>query len=264
MKHNINGLAVETSGDSNKQTIIFVHGFPYNLHMWDNQFAELSKDFHCVRYDIRGLGESYVGDGQYTMEAYVNDLFMIMNELNLTEPVVCGLSMGGYLTFRALEREQHKFRAAILLDTKPNADDNANKLRRAAGIDQINTAGLEAFVDAFVPNTFSDNFKKEEEEIYNNTLKQCKANNPTGVKGAIIAMLSRTDTSDFLPELKIPVLVIAGNLDKLTPPQIMREFANRIPNAEFAIAPRSGHMSPIENPSFVNDMIRGFVKRVAT
>ena len=57
MKHTIKGLSVETLGDEKNQSIIFVHGFPYNMHMWDNQFKVLSKDFYCVRYDIRGLGK---------------------------------------------------------------------------------------------------------------------------------------------------------------------------------------------------------------
>lgn len=55
-------------------------------------------------FDIRGLGESHAGDGQFTMESFVDDLETILNELKLKLPVLCGLSMGGYISLRAIER----------------------------------------------------------------------------------------------------------------------------------------------------------------
>ena len=99
MKVSINSLSVNTFGDQNNQPIIFIHGFPYDHSMWENQINFLKEKYFCVAYDVRGLGESYVGDGQYTMEAYVNDLFSIINELKLKRPILCGLSMGGYIAF---------------------------------------------------------------------------------------------------------------------------------------------------------------------
>ena len=82
MEFLVNGLKVFTRGNKNNLPIIFVHGFPYDHTMWDYQIEELSKDYFCVTYDIRGLGESYIGDGQYTMEAFVWDLYSIMDELH--------------------------------------------------------------------------------------------------------------------------------------------------------------------------------------
>lgn len=262
MERNINGIHIELKGDKANQAILFVHGFPFDSWMWHNQTDILSDEFYCIAYDIRGLGKSYVGDGQYTMEAYVDDLFMVIKELELHKPVICGLSMGGYITLRALERDQSLFAGAVLMDTKPQADNDEAKLKRAAGINQINTEGLKKFVEAFVPNTFAEESKTEFEDIYNETLKRAKSHYPIGVKGALLAMLSRTSTEEFLPNLTIPVLSIVGNLDKLTPPPVMREMTGKIPDGDFAIAPRSGHMTPLENPSFVNDMISGFIRRL--
>ncbi len=262
MIRNIKGISVQINGDENRQSIVFIHGFPFDNRMWNAQVEFLSNNFYCVTYDIRGFGNSFVGDGQYTMETYVDDLLMVIKELELQKPVICGLSMGGYITLRALERDQSLFAAAVLMDTKPQADDDEAKLKRAAGINQINTEGLDKFAEAFIPNTFAEESKTELKDIYNKTLEIAKSHNPIGVKGALLAMLSRTSTEEFLPNLKIPVLSIVGNLDKLTPPPVMREMTEKIPNGDFAIAPRSGHMTPIENPSFVNDMIAGFMRRL--
>ncbi|MEG8946132.1 alpha/beta fold hydrolase [Rosettibacter firmus] len=261
MKLTVNGLSVNTFGEPSKQSIIFVHGFPFDHTMWNNQIEALKDEYYCVAYDVRGLGESYVGDGQYTMEFYVDDLFSIIDELKLQKPVLCGLSMGGYIALRAIERKQENFSALILCDTRSEADDNAGKLRRSSNINTINTEGLKKFVENFVPNCFADITIEEEKDLYLSVLNKSFNHNPTGVKGAIIAIMSRTDTTEFLPLIKIPTLILCGSFDKLTPPDVMRKMSEKIPDSEFAIIPRAGHMSPIENPGAVNDLIKGFLKR---
>ncbi len=261
MKLTVNGLSVNTFGDSQKQPIIFIHGFPYDYTMWEFQINALKEDYYCVAYDVRGLGESYVGDGQYMLEFFVDDLFAIMNEMKLNRPVVCGLSMGGYIALRAVERDQNKFAGIILCDTKPEADDNAGKLKRAEHINLINTEGLIKFTDQFVTNTFAEETPHEQEKLFLTTLHKTHKHNPTGVKGCIIALMSRTDTTLFLPKINIPTLVLVGSFDKLTPPPILRVMAEKIRDSEFGVIPRAGHMSPLENPDAANDLIKGFLRR---
>ena len=96
MKYIINSLSVNTFGDPENIPVIFVHGFPFDYTMWENQITALKNDYYCISYDVRGLGDSYVGDGQYTMDAFASDLFSIVHEMNINQPVLCGLSMGGY------------------------------------------------------------------------------------------------------------------------------------------------------------------------
>ncbi|MFC2133422.1 alpha/beta fold hydrolase [Bacteroidota bacterium] len=264
MQKKVNDLTVWTEGNRKKQTVIFVHGFPYDHTMWHNQIEALRDDYFCVSYDLRGLGKSKPGDGQYTMEMHVDDLFAVMKGLRLRKPVVCALSMGGYIALRAVERDQSKFKGLILCDTKSEADTNAGRLARAAAIRQINEKGVEKFVVPFVKNCFSDITLKEKKrkEVYTATLEKALKSKATGLKGALLAMAGRTDTTDFLSEIIIPTLLIVGQLDNLTPPNVMRAMHEKIPNSDFGIAPRAGHMAPLENPGFVNDMIKGFVGQI--
>ena len=252
-------LNANVTGVNKRGSIIFLHGFPFDQNMWNAQVEFLMNDFLCVTYDIRGLGKSDPGDGQFTMEMFADDCLTIIAELELDKPVLCGLSMGGYLGFRVLERAQELFSAAILCDTRAESDSDAAKLKRASGINQINVEGVEKFVEGFVPNCFSEKYKTENVNEYNGYLERSKKSNPLGVKGCLLAMQGRTSVTTSLPNLKIPILLLCGEDDKLTPPEEMRSISDKIPNSKYLIVPGSGHMTPIENPNFVNTSIKDFL-----
>ena len=262
MKKTISGLSVFLEGNSKSKPIIFVHGFPYDHTMWKAQIEELSENYFCVAYDIRGLGESPVGDGQFTMEFFVDDLEIIIDELKLDKPVLCGLSMGGYIALRALEKFEEKLSAVILCDTRSEADNNEGKLKRAAAIKRINTEGLAPFAKDFITNCYGDYYKQHQKEEFENRITKSSAFNPIGVKGSLLAMLGRNDTTEYLNKIKIPALVICGENDALTPPSVMKAMADKIMGARFVIIKNSGHMSPIENPQEVNDAIEKFLERL--
>jgi 3-oxoadipate enol-lactonase len=259
MKRVINELFVYAAGNENNKSIIFVHGFPYDHTMWKTQIEEFSKNYYCIAYDIRGLGQSPAGNGQFTMESFVDDLETIINELKLDKPILCGLSMGGYISLRALERMPDKFSAAILCDTKSEADNNEGKVKRAAGIKRINNEGTAPFAKDFITNCFGDYFKQNRKDELEEIITASSNFDPVGVKGSLLAMLSRTDTTPFLDKVNIPTLIICGEQDALTPPAVMKEMQNKIKNAEYVEIKKAGHMTPIENSEEVNQAIKTFV-----
>jgi 3-oxoadipate enol-lactonase len=257
-----NNPAIFQKGDKNNSAIVFCHGFPFNHNMWDKQVEFFSKEYFCVTYDIRGLGESHAGDGQFTMEMFTDDLFYVIKELNLRKPVLCGLSMGGYIALRAVEKNQDLFSTLILCDTKSEADNNETKLKRALGIKTINEQGVENFINEFVPNCFAEETIKNKKEAYEETLSRALKSSSTGAKGCLLAMAGRTDTTEFLPKITMPALILCGEKDRLTPPDTMKEMADKIPGAEFHIVPGAGHLSPLENHVFVNEVTRRFLVRI--
>ena len=259
METKIKNLSVFINGNNKEKPILFVHGYPYDHTMWDYQVNELSKEYYCVTYDIRGLGESPESDGQYTLESFIDDLESLIDELHLEHPVLCGLSMGGYISLRAVERMENKFGAVILCDTKSMADDDQGKLKRAAGIKTINENGKEKFVEPFVKNCFAEKFIKENEQKYLEVLNRSKQNSAVGLKGCLLAMAARTDTTSYLPKILIPTLLICGEEDKLTPPDIMKQMADQIKNSKFVVIEEAGHMTPIEKPEMVTDQIKRFL-----
>lgn len=250
-----------SKGDPANQPIIFIHGFPFDHNMWSNQINELSLNYFCVSYDIRGLGESPAGDGLITMEILAEDVLEIMEKEKLNKPVLCGLSMGGYIAQRAVEKNENLFRALILCDTKSSADNNEAKIKRAQGIKEISETGVKKYIEKFIPNCFAEESISKLGDVYKETLNRSLNFSPSGVKGCLLAMAARTDTTEFISEIKIPVLLICGEKDKLTPPYIMEQMAQSIPDSEFHIIPKAGHITPLENPETVNKIIKDFLSR---
>ena len=130
-KYKINGLNVNVYGADGNPAIIFVHAFPLSGEMWEQQVKEFEKDYWVITYDLRGFGNSEQEYALNTIDSHADDLFTIINELKINKPVICSLSMGGYILLRALERSQDSFKAAILCDTRSEADTNESKLNRA-------------------------------------------------------------------------------------------------------------------------------------
>lgn len=254
-----NDIKIFKKGNPKNQSIIFVHGFPFDHFMWDKQINFLSADYYCVTYDVRGLGKSKFGDGQFTMEMFVDDLELVMDELNLTKTIICGLSMGGYISLRAVEKFENKLGGLILIDTKSEADTNQAKLNRASGIKRINIEGSNVFVEDFMQNCFSKEFINKQSEEYKRIVEHSYKFNSIGIKGCLLAMAGRTDTTDYLNKIKIPIVVLCGEKDQLTPPEVMKNMSAKIKNSKYFIVPGAGHISPVENSRFVNEKIKEFL-----
>lgn len=257
----VNGIAVYEHGDRNNPPVIFIHGFPYNSTMWSQQIKKLKESYYCIAYDVRGLGDTPPGDGQFTIEMFVDDLFSVMDSLDLDKPIVTGFSMGGYITLRAIEREHDRFRAVILCDTKSEADDDTGRIKRAGAISTIDKEGVEKFASDFVPMTFGDDAQQQIPETYNTTLEQAKNESPIGVKGCLLAMAARTDTTAALGNIGIPTLLLVGEKDTLTPPSVMKDMHEKIAGSDMVTIPKAGHMSPLENPEAVTQNIQEFLSR---
>ena len=263
MKKNVGGLSVLVKGNQKKKAIIFLHGFPYDHTMWHAQVEAFSEDYYCIAYDIRGLGASAVGDGQFTMESFVDDLEMIISELNIENPpILCGFSMGGYIALRALERMEKAFSAVILCNTSSQSDDDEKKLDRSDVIRRINAQGLSTFSKNFIGRCYSEEYKKAHKDIIDKRITKSMKFNSIGVKGCILAMLTRTDTTSYLPQITLPTLVLCGELDMITPPDKMSLLAKQIKGSEFVVLKNAAHMSVIENATDANEAIKVFLGKL--
>jgi 3-oxoadipate enol-lactonase len=240
--------------------LVFIHGFPFSHAMWHHQLAAVSPYYRTVAYDVRGLGGSSAGDGVFTIEGHVDDLMTLLDHLEIRKAVVIGLSMGGYITLRALERNPERFAAAVLCDTRSESDSSETRLNRARSVAYVKRKGSAAFAEDFVKKVFApDSFQRApaEVEIIREIITRTP---PLNIAAMLLALASRTDTTESLAAIAVPTLILVGEHDTTTPPEASQAMHARIKGSEIHIIPDAAHMSPMENPAEVNRHLMAFLK----
>ena len=259
-EHSIDGLHV-TDFEGNGQTLIFVHAFPLNSSMWKPQVDFFKNHFRVITYDTRGLGKSKSPDNQFTMESYADDFLKIAEHLNLNEIIACGLSMGGYIIQRSYLKNPVLFKSLILADTKSERDDNNGLISRANVINMIKSGKRKNFIDDFIPKLINKN-SFQNSGLKNHLEEIISLNADDGICGAQLALATRIHSTDFLPSFNLPVLILVGEDDILTPLPCSQTMNSFITGSILKIIPSSGHLSNIENPERFNEEILNFVRRI--
>ena len=266
MNASINGSTIHyvMEGTPGAMPVVFLHGFPFSHAMWDDQVALVAKQYLAIAYDIKGHGYSDVDDGQYTIESHVDDLIGLLDHLKLPKVVLVGLSMGGYIALRALERNPERFRAAVLCDTRSEADPSEGKIKRAQSARAVKRTGSAAFAADFVKAVFAPQSLTGNPEPVARIRSIIEHTPPLSIAGTLIALAARTDTTPSLSTITIPTLILVGEFDVTTPPAASRAMNERIPGSEFQIISGAAHMSNLENPSAFNDHLLHFLLRVSS
>lgn len=259
----INGIMINYSdfGSSNdRPPIVLIHGFPFSSEMWTPQVEVLKDRFRVITHDIRGHGKSEVGDGQYTLEFFVDDLIGLLDHLAISKAVLCGLSMGGYIALRTIERNPDRVSSLILCDTGPQADTNEVKLRRVASVKSVKTNGVDQYAESFLKAIFAPESFESKKDTIERIRTIIKSNSEIGICGTLIALAGRTDTTEALQSIKVPTLIIVGELDKVTPPKLSKIMDSKISNSEFHVLPNASHLGNLENAEEFNRVMVAFLK----
>jgi pimeloyl-ACP methyl ester carboxylesterase len=241
--------------------VIFIHGFPFSHKMWGPQMHELPKDIHAIAYDVRGHGSSDVGDGQFTIELFVDDLIALLDHLGLEKAVLCGLSMGGYIALRAIERHPNRIKGLVLCDTKSEPDLNEEKIKRTSSIKAAKSAGVSAFADDFVKAVFWPKTFENNPEAVEFIKELIRANSLLGICGTLLALASRTDITQNLSSINVPTCIIVGEYDLVTTPFCAQRMHKAISGSELHILSNAGHMSNLENTKDFNENLITFLKK---
>ena len=240
--------------------ILFVHGFPFNKEMWKNQLIAFGDTHRVIAYDVRGHGRSEPGSVEFSITQFADDLLLFMEALTLGKIVVCGLSMGGYIAINAIEKERKRITALILCDTQCNADSAEAREKRIKTIALIRLSGLKKYADEMVNNLFapaSVNTVPEEVTFIRESILHT---NPDTVCKTLQALADRKDSCEELTKTKIPVLIMVGREDKITPPEAAKKMHELIPGSAFEIIDGAGHLSNLENTKIFNARLMTFLK----
>ncbi|HHT03717.1 MAG TPA: alpha/beta fold hydrolase [Bacteroidales bacterium] len=248
-------------GQANAETIILIHGFPLNKTMWNNQIEELKENYRVIAYDIRGFGSSDIGSKDYSIELFVSDLISFMDKLQIKRAILCGFSMGGYIALNAIQNFHERFTSLLLCDTNCADDSPETKTKRIESIENIKEEGLDKYAEESMKKLFAPiSFTKQIAEI--GLIREMIVKTPQeSIFKTLHALANRQETCTNLHKIKVPVLIMVGQQDKITPPDIARSMHEKIAESTISIIDNAGHLSNLENPDQFNSELRKFLNK---
>ena len=204
-------LHYEISGNG-KKPLVLLHGFMENTTIWEEMEAHLSKDFTLIKIDLPGHGKSKVYQEIHTVELMAEKVKEVIDALKLEKINLLGHSLGGYVSLAFAEKFPESIESLTLFFSTTLADDEEKKQIRRRSIAVIDE-NFETFVNASIPNLFSNNEKDILEGKIELAKKIAKSTNKEGVKAAQLGMAERPDRTEILEKLEAKILIIAGKYD---------------------------------------------------
>lgn len=241
--------------------LLLIHGWPHSRALWAGQMSGLATQALCIAPDIRGFGESTVR-GPWTIDQFADDLDALLGALAIPTVIVCGLSMGGYVALSLWRRHPERVRGLILSSTRATADSPEAREKRVRLIEFIERKGMAALANRQLAAMVGATTLESRPDVRVSLLELMAAAPPAGVIGALRAMADRADSSDLLPTITVPTLVVGGAEDTFIPPDELRAMAAGIPNSRFELLAGSGHVCAYERPAAFNHVVGEFLRDV--
>lgn len=254
-----------TSSDHARRTLVLLHAFPLRAEMWAPQFEGLPANWHLIAPDYRGFGQS---DGEHgdvgaglTMDDYARDVLTLLGQLNVRQPVVAGLSLGGYVIFAMLRLSApDAFQGLVLADTRPQADTDEGRAGRRRMIDLVGHEGAGGVANEMLAKLISDETREKRPAVADAVRNMVLTASPPAIAAALHRMMARPDSTGDLARITCPTLVIVGEHDALTPPDLSRDMQKRIVGARLDVVARAGHLANLEQPESFNSALAAFLE----
>ena len=256
--------------------IVAIHGYPFDRRLWGPLTllageGALGEGVSVFAPDLRGRGSSKLPAlPEHPMSLHADDVADTVDAAFVPSDrfVLCGVSMGGYVALRFLERHRRRFGKRLagvaLVDSRASSDDEKGKAGRRAGAEAIGREGMKAALDAMLPKLFAPRNRGGAAE--ETTRRMILETPPATAQADLLGMAARPDGFEVLGLLDVPFLAVVGEEDVLTPPsdtEAMCDAAGNAPFVRLLTLPGAGHMVPLEAPEALAQALADLVRRAS-
>ena len=258
-----------------RRTVVFLHAFPLNADMWAPQFAAVSGDWRLVAPDFRGFGDSDADpavsvEAGLSLDDYAADVMALLRHLGVDDAVVAGLSLGGYVLFALLRgldgalptSHPLRLRGLVLADTRYQADTEEGRAGRLRMAELVGREGAAGAAKAMLPKLLGEETRRARPDAVDAVRRLILRASPEAIAAASYRMMTRPDSAAELARIACPTLVLVGEHDELTPPEVSRDMHERIAGATLEVVPGAGHMTNLERPDVFNRALVRFLDRI--
>ncbi|MFJ7727829.1 alpha/beta fold hydrolase [Neobacillus sp. NPDC097160] len=247
----------------NGEPLILIHGVGLDHQMWEKQVKGLSKKYQVICYDMLGHGGSDNPPGPYSLSLYVRQLAGLLQHLQIDTCHVVGFSMGGMVAQAFALEFPEKIKTLTILNAVANRTEEQRKAILLR-VEEVKKSGAGSTIEPAIQRWFNPDFLKANESFVNHIRKRLQRNNPHSYLAAYT--LFATADQELWPRLstiKLPTLIITGEHDVGSTPEMSMSMHQQIDHSELLIFPKMKHMLPAEDADSLNQAIDRFIKRNA-
>ena len=230
--------------------------------MWHPQVEVAPLGWRMIAPDYRGFGQSSPSSSpKTTMNDLAGDAIDLLDRLEITEAVVAGCSMGGYVAFELFQSAPNYVKGLVLIDTRAGADSEEGRAARRKMLETIEKGGSEAIADDMTPKLLGATTRRDRPELVKHIQHMIGSANPAAIKMAVTAIMDRKDMTAFLNDINVPTLIIAGAEDTLIPAAAIQQMHGAIKKSELATIPFAGHLPNLEQSAPFDVELQRFLQR---
>ncbi len=240
-------------------SVVLLHPFPANHEFWMPVAEALSSRYRLILPDLRGHGESGVGEGPATMEKHALDVMRVMDDSDVGRAPLIGVSIGGYLLFEFWRKYRGRVAGLGLCNTKAPADNAEARATRLQAANDVLDRGTEPFLQSMIPRLLGKTTRETRPDLVEGALRMMRQMSPEGIAQVQRGMADRPDSVDTLKTINVPTLLMTGDEDILTGINEAELMRQHIASSQLRVIPKAGHYSPWEQPAEAATIIRNFL-----
>ncbi len=249
-------IGVDEAGSGDAVPILFLHGVGSDKSVWAPQLAHFGVKRRAVAFDYPGYGESDPAAAGTTRDDFAAAVLGAMNTLGIERAHICGLSLGGVVAIAMHHSAPRRCASLILADSfavhpdGPAIHERATAASRTLTMKQLAEQRTPVILAAGASEGLRDEVCRTMARIDPDAFR-------IGTEAVWLA-----DQRDRVAKIAVPTLVLVGDQDTITPPELSEELANAIPGARLQIFAGAGHLTNIERPDEFNAVVETFIKGV--
>lgn len=219
--------------EGNGRPLVFIHGLSDSLLYWEFLASHLKRDYQIIRMDLRGHGESYLGNDEVNIDLYVSDLKNLLDDLNLDNVDLIGFSLGGAIALDFSLKYPENVSSLVLMSSFSKSDEYLTNI-----FTQFKDAlknSFEDFYDLILPMVLCPEVIDDNREALDQIREFASktANTDAYIKAVDACM--EFDVDDSLSKIEVPTLVMSGKYDEISLLTSQRQLQKKIKNSELIV-----------------------------
>lgn len=242
--------------------VVLLHPFPCHHGFWNPIAAALDSRYRLILPDLRGHGDSEIGEGPAFMAKHASDIVRMLDAEGIGKAAFIGCSIGGYILFEFWRRFRVRVSGLALCDTRPQADTSearANRLKSAAGVLE---EGTEPFLDTMIPKLMGRTTLAARPDLVDGARAMMRKVTSHDINLVLRGVAERPDSVGDLKTINVPTLIVIGEEDVLSTVADGDLMRQNIAGGQLKVIPKAGHYAPWEQPDAVGKVLRQFLDSV--